>query len=210
MKEKTFASKPDIQRILESPVFKFNSSQEYCSIDDFGTTIKRLKENKESIPDYKIIIIMDRFARIYELFRPNQIKHSHFYWGTINTMDGIYYFLSSYLNIRNEYRFTNRYHSIIEQIKTNEKFVFEEIDWDLLIEHIHWVGLAIKKTIGMESLKVYSSLNTNIPYELKHNIKEYIRILFKDENATIEFLETSANQIKVNDQLVDIRSLLNY
>jgi len=62
----------------------------------------------------------------------------------------------------------------------------------------------------MESLKVYSSLNTNIPYELKHNIKEYIRILFKDENATIDFLETSANQIKVNDQLVDIRSLLYY
>jgi hypothetical protein len=62
----------------------------------------------------------------------------------------------------------------------------------------------------MESLKVYSSLNTNIPYELKYNIKEYIRILFKDKNTTIEFLETSANQIKVNDQLVDIRSLLYY
>lgn len=35
-------------------------------------------------------------------------------------------------------------------------------------------------------------------------------MLFKDKNTTIEFLEKLANQIKVNDQLVDIRSLLNY
>lgn len=204
MKENSFLSKSDIQKILESPVLKYDPWTEYHYIDDFYETIKQLGKNKDSVAYYQIIIAMERFARIYDLFRPNQVKQDHYYWGTVKIMEAVYSTLSRYLNIKNEYHFTNASYSIIDQIELEKSVNFEEISWKHLIEDIHRVSLVIKKTIGMESLKVYSLLNISVLLGLQHSIKEYIKILFEDENVSIEFFDKPPKQIKANNQILNI------
>lgn len=139
-KAKHFISLPLNVYICE---YEGNHMYNQFSIIDDLDEIKR----GQSVPYDRLIRDVDRFKRIYDLFRPDKIEQDHYYWGTVKLMDAIYDTFSSVFKINYNHKFSKYGHSWIDDLYKQE-YKPEDVNWTGLIDDV----IAIKKPYMVQFL----------------------------------------------------------
>lgn len=187
-----------IEEIVNSPLVAYYKIYNSHNLNNLYETIKSVSE-KKNISDFEVIISMETFANIYELFRPCSITNYDYYWGSVKTMDGIYSTLYRYLESENLRRFSKAFYYIDYEIV--KKIPCEDILWERLLEDIEYIINVIKKTIGREALKLYRiSDSDSLCY--KYEIIDYIRLLKGNHDLKIEFLNEPYKKIIIDGREV--------
>jgi hypothetical protein len=108
-----------INKIINNPfmaiISRYAIIDYFMEIDEFEDVIKSVKGNKD-FSHFKLLYEMIKFAKIYEIFRPQKITSDTHYFGTVNKMDVIYFTLFKFIDSELLFSFS---HSVIQLLTCN-------------------------------------------------------------------------------------------
>ncbi len=192
--------------ILQNEVFAYAYDKEkrYESLENLLFVLRKAKTG--SYNKYELVIAMDRFARIYELFRPNSITHENHYFGTVAMMDSIYGLMYGLMRIPPLHRFSK-----VDGYYYHEPggLFSEETIWDGLIADLNHVKDAVIKTINQKAVEAYVETGLLIPQVIEHYIRNFIKYYNPEiTDDQIEFI--SAGIIKINNEVIEIKDVYDF
>lgn len=182
-----------IETIIRSPIVAYKKMYELHDFDELHELVKSVCSGKDEISDLEILISMEKYALVYELFRPSKIERSDYYWGSVRIMDKIYNTLYSYLGMQKLRYFSNAFY--YQEYGEVKRISFEKVAWEYLLQDIKWVIGCIKKNIGREALKLYLNIDNDYYLGLKSLIRDYIRLMRKNDKLEIKFIEKPIRKI---------------
>lgn len=207
-REKFNKSSSDMaKKIVKNPimVYSYRAEHDYNSLNELPIDVKELMTN-QNFDKFKLIIAMDHFAQCYELFRPHTITQYHHYWGTVKTMDEIFYTLSSFLGIKPMHQFTNYGIGPIWSMKVR---LYNEIDWQELHDDIVYVKNSVIKTINENAFKSFMELGVAVPFIVMHYAKNFIKEKIPElDYDKIELI--SSRNIRIDGQNIEIDNYYDF
>lgn len=166
--------------------------------------------NKKDIEKDEIIMALEKFAWIYEQFRPHKITSSDPYYGTVKEMDIIFRTLYRYMHINYYQRFSKEFLPPYERHFKQDKLNFEDISWDRLLNGIEYVSKRIKQTICKQAVKLYAIVGNDNEFQLQSYIEEYVNYQLNTDNASVELMKESDFMVKVNGIELKIENLYQF
>jgi hypothetical protein len=192
--------------LLQNKVFAYAADKEnrYESIENLLYVLGKARTG--SYNTYELVIAMDRFARIYELFRPNRITHEDHYFGTVAMMDNCYGTMYGIMKIHPLHRFSK-----VDGYPYHEpgSLLPEDMAWDGLIADLNYVKNAVIRTINQKALEAYVETGLLIPRVIEQYIRNFIRHYNSGiTDDQIEFV--SAGIIKIKNEETEIRDIHDF
>src|ERR1035437_696412 len=128
---KVIDSKKVLDLIYDNHIIAFlQEDYSFRDVDEFFEIIQQVADKKD-VQHYEIISAMEKYARIYELFRPYKITNSDHYYGTVRKIDGIFGLVYDFMGI--DHLITlSKTSSFEETYKLYHKRSYDEILWDYL------------------------------------------------------------------------------
>jgi hypothetical protein len=168
----------NLDKIIENPFLAIKSRYAIIDffaeeIDFFEETLRSFKE-KENISHFKLLFEMIRFAKTYELFRPEKITKNDFYFGTVKKMDTIYFTLFKFIDSELLFSFSHSVTGMEVEYQYFKKQKHDEIYWDGMLEDIRDIGNAIKREAEEKALELYFLLGCETPYFVINIIEDFI------------------------------------
>lgn len=147
----------------------------------------------------KLVRDVDKFKRLYELFRPETISQHHHYFGTVILMDSIYDTFATVFKIEYNEHFSKFGRSWIEQVLKKE-LDFSEVNLDHLISDLNHIKKCINGTIFDLAIENYSYFERYSSYEYSRLIYEYLKLkyIFDVDDQIIENI--NPGKIKVSNK----------
>jgi hypothetical protein len=176
--DSTLLQHENLNKIIGNPFLAIKSR--YVIIDffveeiDFFGEILRSFVEKENISHFKLLFEMIRFAKIYELFRPEKITKNDFYFGTVTKMDTIYFTLFKFIDSELLFSFSHSITDMKVEYQYFKKQKHDEIYWEGMLEDIRDIGNAIKRTAEEKALELYFLLGRETPYFVIKIIENFI------------------------------------
>ena len=182
--------------------------QEHYYLEDVDELYKLIQEvsNKKEIEKHEILIALEKFAWIYEQFRPNKIESSDPYYGTVKEMDTIFNTLYGFMHIKYYQRFSKGFPSPYERYSKQEAYTYEDIYWKGLLQGIEHVSRRIKETICEQAVKLYAVIGNDNDFYIKRFIEQYVNYQLNTDNASVELIKGSDFMVKVNGRLIRVES----
>jgi hypothetical protein len=171
----------NLNKLIENPFLAIKSR--YVIIDffteeiDFFEKILRSLKEKENISHFKLLYEMIKFAKIYELFRPEKITKNDFYFWTVKKMDAIYFTLFKLIDSELLFSFNHSIANIEVEYRHFKKQKHNEIYWDGMLEDISDISNAIKRTAEEKALELYFLLSRETPYFVIKIIENFMLMI---------------------------------
>ena len=192
--------------ILKNKVFAYAADKEkrYESLEKLIFVLEKAKTG--SYNTYELVIAMDRFARIYELFRPSRITHEDHYHGTVALMNNCYGTLYGLMRIQPLHRFSKvdgyPYH------EPGDIFP-EEMVWARIKDELNHVKDAVIRTINQKAVEAYVETGLLIPRVIERYFRNFIR--YYNSGITDDQIEfVSAGIIKIRNEEIEIRNVYDF